>query len=132
MDSRTAQAIYEKAEVRYPKAGKYVDGRFVRNDVPNTNSISGYFGESETLPGIRVVKMSDMGPSPGAEWRSKVSEHIKRLAESIRESEEISPLIVGIDFKEGPFIIEGSHRIDALDYLNAKAFPALVVVGYDD
>jgi len=29
-------------------------------------------------------------------------------------------------------IIEGAHRIDALDYLGAKAFPAIVVVSYDD
>ena len=132
MDSETAQIVYEAAEARYPRAGKHVDGRFVREDVPNTNSIDGYFGESETLPGIRVVEMSAMGPPPTAAWRSKVSERVKRLAESIRESRELNPLIIGLDFKKGPFIIEGAHRIDALDYLNAKAFPALVVVGYDD
>lgn len=132
MDSKTAQIIYEKADARYPKAGKYVDGRFVRKDVPNMASIDGYFGESEALPGIRVVKMSDMGPPPNAGWRSRVSDHVKRLAEAIRESKELNPLIVGIEFKKGPFIIEGSHRIDALDYLDAKAFPAVVIVGYDD
>ncbi len=132
MDSETAQFVYEEAEARYPKAGKYVDDLFVRKDVPNTDSIDGYFGESETLPGIRVVKMSDMGPPPPAGWRSRVSERVKRLAEAIRESGELNPLIVGIEFEKGAFIIEGSHRIEALDYLDVVAFPAIVVVSYDD
>jgi len=132
MDAETAQIFYDEVEARYPRAGKYVGDYYVRKDVPNMDSIDGYFGESETLPGIRIVKMSDMGPSPAAGWRSKVSERVKRLAEAIRESQELNPLIVGIDYKTGPFIIEGSHRIDALDYLDAKVFPAVVVVGYDD
>jgi len=129
MDSETAQILYEEALVRYPKAGKYVDGRFIRKDVPNMDSIEGYFGESEMLPGVRVVKMNDMGPPPPAAWWTKVSERVKRLAEAIRESEELNPLIV---VKTGPFIIEGAHRIEALDYLGAKEFPAIVVVSYDD
>lgn len=132
MDSETAQIVYEEAEARYPKAGSRVDGRLVRKHIPNTDSIDGYFGESETLPGIRVVQMSDLGPAPPASWRAKVSLRVKHLAEEIHESEEINPLIVGIDFKTGPFIIEGAHRIEALDYLDAKEFPAIVVVSYDD
>jgi hypothetical protein len=138
MDTSSAQRFYEKALKKYPKAGSYVDGRLVRKDVPNTGSIDGYFGESETLPGIRFVKMTSLGPAPKAGWLESLSPRIKQLAESIRESKEISPLIVGIPSSAGggpssaPFIIEGSHRIDALDYLGAKAFPAIVVVSYDD
>jgi hypothetical protein len=39
-------------------------------------------------------------------------------------------LIVAID-KQGPYILEGSTRIDALYNLGVKTFPALVVYDKD-
>lgn len=108
----------------YPRAGSTVDGRLVRPDVPNTSSIDGYSSEYEILRGIRSVRMSlftlDEAGLP-------TDPYTLRLAEAIRESKEINPLIVGVD-KEGPWILEGSHRYDALKVLKAKAFPAMVVI----
>ena len=57
-------------------------------------------------------------------------ERSERLAEAIEASEEINPLIIGVDEK-GPFIIEGAHRFVALLYLKKTAFPAVVVIGQD-
>ena len=51
----------------------------------------------------------------------------KKLAEQIKESGEISPLIV-VEDADGLYILEGSHRYDALYYLGAKSFPALLVI----
>lgn len=112
---------------RYPKAGRHVDGLFVRQHVPNMDSIDGYFGSSETLPGIRVVPMADFGGPRSVFYATNDFERSERLAEAIRHSGEINPLIVGVD-RDGPFIIEGAHRFVALYYLKARVFPAVVEV----
>lgn len=52
---------------------------------------------------------------------------MKDLAEQIRQSGELNPLIVVVD-KDGPYILEGGHRYDALGVLGKKSFPAKVVI----
>jgi hypothetical protein len=101
--------------------GEVVDGLKVRNDVPNTSSIRSTFTESETLPGIREVKLSAFDKSP-----PDINAKTKSLAKAIKQSGEINPLIVAID-KEGAYILEGANRFDALKINGAKSFPALVV-----
>lgn len=54
----------------------------------------------------------------------------KDLAEQILLSKEVDPLIV-VEDAEGPYILEGAHRFDALRELGAKSFPALVVLDLD-
>ena len=51
----------------------------------------------------------------------------KELAEQIKQTNEITPLIVAID-AQGPYILEGGHRFDALRELGANSFPAMVVL----
>lgn len=123
-------AIVREANTRYPRAGKVVDGLVVRDKIPNTDSIEGYFGEHWTLRHVRVVSMADFDAGPGYKSADDI-ERSKHLAEAIRESQEINPLIVGFE-RAGPFIIEGGHRHAALYYLGKKEFPALVVVSLDD
>jgi len=53
------------------------------------------------------------------------------LVKQIRESGEISPLIIVVE-EEGPYVLEGSHRIDALSLLKANFFPALVVIDFEN
>jgi hypothetical protein len=53
------------------------------------------------------------------------------LAAQIQTSGELNPLIVGVD-RNGPFIVEGSHRYDALKILNKKSIPAVVVLDLDE
>ena len=115
-----------KAEGEYPRAGKVVDGRTVRNDVPNTSSISASLTDYEELPGIREVPMSDFELT-GKTYDSAGNSRIKQLASQISESKEITPLIVVVD-AEGSYILEGAHRADALYNLGAKSFPATVVI----
>ena len=54
-------ALLVATSLRYPRANDRVDGLTVRAHVPNFSSIDGYFADSKTLPGIRVVPMSDLG-----------------------------------------------------------------------
>lgn len=109
----------------YPPAGNVVDGRIVRTYIPNTASIRATFnvGEYEVLPGVRVVNMDLMDK----DYIPTKDKRTLGLAEEIKESNEINPLIVAVD-DEGPYILEGGHRYDALEILGAKSFPALVVI----
>jgi hypothetical protein len=111
-------------------AGETVDGRTVRDDIPNTGSISASFDSYSVLKGIREVPM-DRFTASGTSYSVSGDKRIKQLAEKIRESNEINPLIVVVD-SEGPYILEGGHRLEALYLLRAKAFPALVVIDEDD
>lgn len=109
---------YKKVE------GGEVDGLKVRDEVPNTGSITASFTDYTVLPGIREIPMSEFEDS-----KPRPTERIQALADQIKESGEINPLIVAID-AEGPYILEGAHRFDALKLLDKQSLPALVVIDH--
>ncbi len=118
------------ADRKYPKAGDRVDGRKVidRDNVPNTASIGATLDEYTTLLGIREMSMSDFNGNMFDLFYSKTDiDQSKRLARAITSNKKISPLIV-VDEKGGPYVLEGVHRLGALDHIGAKSFPALVVI----
>lgn len=117
-------------ETLFPPAGPVVDGRTVRADVPNTASIAATYNEGEytVLPGIREVALDLLGPPPATPLR--LDRRTQQLADEIAASQEINPLIVVVD-ATGPYVLEGGHRLDALDSLGAQSFPALVLVTPD-
>lgn len=115
----------------YPKAGATVDGLTVRSDIPNQSSIQSSFNDYEILPGIREIPMSEFGGPKSVFYSTDDFQKSKELAEKIKESGEINPLIIAID-QEGPYILEGGHRYVALYYLNKKSLPALVVIDQDE
>ena len=127
-DSNPLAALILATSLRYPPAGDSVDGLYVRPHVPNLDSIDGYFAASKTISGIGVVPMSDLGGPRSVFYAADDFARSEHLADAIRTSGEINPLIIGVDEK-GPFIIEGAHRFVALWYLKAREFPAVVVVG---
>ena len=110
---------------KYLKAGKLVDGLQVKDETPNTDSIAATFSEYEVLPGIRVVSFSEFSGPDAPTKRTQ------KLAADINDSGEISPLIVAID-KNGPYILEGAHRYDALQIIGKTEFPAMVVIDKSD
>ena len=114
----------------YPLASNIVDGREVLDKVPNVGSISASLTDYEILRGIREVSMNLFDVS-NIFYNVNDYKRSKELSEKIRCSGEISPLIVVVD-RDGPYILEGVHRLVALNYLNAKSFPALVVINFDD
>lgn len=113
----------------YPIAGDVVDGRTVLDNIDNTSSIGASLYHYKVLDNIREVPMSDFHVS-GKHYSVEGTNRIKRLAQEILDSKTISPLIVVVD-KEGPYVLEGSHRLNALKIIGAKSFPALVVIDYD-
>jgi hypothetical protein len=113
----------------YPLAGNVIDGRTVLDNIDNTSSIAASLYRYKVLNGIREVPMSDFEVS-GRHYSVEGANRIQQLAKEIKESNKISPLIVVID-KISPYVLEGSTRLSALKLLNAKSFPALVVIDYD-
>lgn len=118
--------IVGTADRLFPRAGGEVDGRKVRAGTPNYSSIDATLGDVEydVLDGVREIPMSTMDPDYAVERPDK---RTRELAEAIRQSGEINPLIVVVDSK-GPYILEGGHRYDALKLLGAKSFPAVVAL----
>ena len=109
-----------------PKAKKMIGGLYVGDTVSNRSSIDATLEDYKNL-GIREVPYSvfeDQGPSS---YRNRSEEnYTKELANKINESQELNPLIVVYD-KDGYYILEGSHRFNALKELGIKSFPALVI-----
>jgi hypothetical protein len=118
--------------IKYPKADKVVDGLSVGKEVKNMSSIPASFEKYEVEKGIKSVPMSDFPASnPYQMFRS--SDDIKRvqeLAEQIKANKRIDPLIVTVD-KEGSYVLEGVHRLGALNLLGIKNFPAVIVRDLD-
>ncbi len=113
----------------YPLAGHEVGGLTVGKDVPNTGSISASLTDYEVLQGIREVPLSAFD-DPGAPYSPEERKRVSDLAYEIQVNGWIAPLIVVID-AEGPYILEGGHRFDALHALGVERLPALVVMDQD-
>jgi hypothetical protein len=113
-----------------------VSGLRVSTDIPNTDSIEGTFDDSTStvLPGVREVPidMFDIQPYKAADDNRKAD----RLAEAIKESGKIKPLIVVTDSESRKgdkwWCLEGNHRLIALKKLGVKTIPALVVVDHTE
>jgi hypothetical protein len=120
----------EKYDNMYPIADSVVDGRKVLPNIDNTDSISASLYEYEILRGIRVLPMGDFHCT-GKHYSVSGQKRIDALASQIKSSNSVSPLIVVID-NDGPYILEGSTRIEALYKIGAKSFPALVVIDKEE
>lgn len=111
--------------------GEQVAGLLVREHIPNINSIRASLDAFEVI-GLREVPMLAYGPEPQANALAKIKARAQPLADRISASNELNPLIFVVDgdTQNGGigYILEGSHRIDALDVLGKKSFPALVVL----
>ena len=124
----------EQWDARYPVAGSTVSGLSVGSEIPNTESISAGMDNWKELPGIRELPLVDFGSGAPREvfYAANDIQSSRRLAEEIRNSGWVAPLIVGIDKgMDGvvrPYIMEGLHRLVALHELGAQTLPALVVM----
>jgi len=113
----------------YPIAGSMVSGLKVSDQVNNLSSIGASLSQYEILPKIREIPMSDFGDSsPHSNFYARDDiGRCQKLANEIKQSGEITPLIVVLD-DEGPYILEGGHRFVALGLIDIHSFPALVVI----
>lgn len=125
---KTEAEFMPEIDRQYPRiTSDESDGRMVRKGVPNTSSISASLTDYEILPGIRDIPLSEFPGLTGKHYSTQGSKRIDDLAAQIKESNEISPLIVVKD-NEGLYILEGATRAEALHKLNAKSLPAMLVI----
>ena len=125
LDYANAESEKEKWNLKYPKAGNIVSGLNVVGDVDNIESIESSLVDYYIYDGIRECMTSDFGEGGYANVRE--NKRSEELAKEIEISRQISPLIVVVD-NDGPYILEGGHRFDALKLLNIQSFPALLVL----
>ena len=113
----------------YPRASSSVSGLSVNPSVPNMSSISSSLVEYVVLPGIRSVPVSAIPAHSPRElfYAQDDLARVKKLASEISSSKSIKPLIVVVD-QQGPYILEGAHRLGALHSLGISHFPAVVVI----
>lgn len=106
-----------------PDAKKKVSGLQVLNDVPNTESIPATMNKFLVIPEIKELPINDFQSLPEKIFYSKSSiKKAHKLATDIAVSGKIKPLIVVID-TEGPYILEGIHRLAALHILGKNLSP---------
>jgi hypothetical protein len=117
-------------KTKFKRAGNVVDGRRVVGEASNQSSIKASLTKYEILDGVREVPISAFQDDGKPSFYSRTEKHkVEALANTIKESGEIEPLIVVEDgSKAGPYVLEGGHRFDALKLLGAKSFPAMVVL----
>lgn len=125
LDYANSDSEKEKWDLKYPKAGSVVSGLNVTNQVDNIDSISASLNDYYIYDGIRECQMSDF--KYGGYANVNENKRSEQLAEEIKISKQISPLIVAVE-EEGPYILEGGHRFDALHILGVQSFPALLVL----
>jgi len=126
---RKPETAFNAPEV---KPGDIVDGLKVRPEVATVGSIKASLDNYTVLPGIRSVSISDFGEAgPLTGNVDKLDRRTRNLADQITESKEITPLIVVYSGTQN-YILEGSHRIDALDALGKKRIPVIAVIDDDD
>jgi hypothetical protein len=105
-----------------------VDGLTVRERIPNQSSISASLTDYTFVPGVREIPLSAFDPVYVSSIKlEKLDNRTRKLANEIKKSGEINPLIVVMD-SEGLYVLEGGHRFDALIALGAKSLPAQVVI----
>jgi len=127
---KRAQKDVESLANKYPKANGKSGDLTVRNEVPNTGSISSSLTDYYEIPGIRNIPISEFFLT-GKSYSVEEDNRIKKLEEQIARSKQISPLIVVMD-KEGLYILEGSHRADALYNLKSTYIPALLIIDLEN
>jgi len=107
------------------QAGNEVDGFEVRDHVPNMSSIESTLTDYRIMRGIREFPLSSLAP---VEFdASDDNKKVNALASQLDDSKSINPVIIVID-KDGPYVLEGAHRVAAMQKLGVTNIPAKVVV----
>jgi hypothetical protein len=109
-----------------PIKNNTIEGLKVRKEVPNIESIASTLDNYEIMEGVREIPIDEWYPEDTF-YDKKDIERSEKLANEIKKSGEINPLIIVTEEGQEPYILEGLHRLVALHKLGKKSFPAIVV-----
>lgn len=127
----TERDFKKELDKLYPVVKGKVSGLDVEKEIPNLSSIKSSMNDYFILKGIREIPLKFFKSKPKELFYAKDDlDRTRELAEEIKYNKYISPLIVVIDSEDlnYPYILEGGHRLGALNILNKKTFPALIVI----
>ena len=119
-------ALVEHFHKLYPVARSKVDGRDVLPNIDNLGSIRGFSENYIVLKGVRDFPIEGFG-GKDSYYSASEQDRVEKLARAIQHSNAISPIII-VEEKNGPYVLEGGHRMSALVELGAVSIPALIVV----
>lgn len=126
------KALASQKAFKSVNVGDKVDGRTVLDGVPNMSSIGASLDEYTVVEGIKEIPLSAFDSEYVSSIKAdKLDKRTRELADAIKESKQITPLIVVADSK-GFYVLEGGHRFDALIASKAKSLPAVVVIDESD
>jgi hypothetical protein len=98
-----------------------------RGEPDNRSSVAATLSSYRIRPGIHRVPLSQFDATFRANFYSASDrKRVDALKARIEASGWVSPLIVVYD-AEGPYVLEGAHRLVALGELGAADVPALIV-----
>ena len=129
--SRGAGGVGGTLDEFYPLAGDTVDGRTTSTKVDNFDSVRSSYLSFEEIPGIREMDLRSWGAEGGFVAADDIR-HVDELAKAIRESNHIDPVIIGVGKDGEPVVIEGAHRVAAMQKLGANSIPVKLVVDTTD
>jgi hypothetical protein len=94
----------------------------------NTSAASSFY-DYEVAPNVRAIPIADLGDLSGYENEAK---RISALAQEISANKAIEPIFVGVDASGEIYIVEGQHRVRALQKLGVSNVPARLIVDMGD
>ena len=118
--------IIKRFDEMYPKAKPIVDGRIVLPNVDNLSSIKASLTDYYILKDIREFPIHGFA-GKNSYYSPQEQKRVELLMQQIQSSNSISPVII-VEEKNGPYVLEGGHRIAALVELKAISIPALIVL----
>lgn len=105
----------------------------VGEKIDNLDSIDATLENYEEVQGVKELPLTAFPRRKPSElfYSPDDIKRTKKLAEDISSNNRIDP-IIAVQDKEGYYILEGAHRVGAMESLGAKTIPAKIVVDLDN
>ena len=105
----------------------------VGSDVRNMSSISASLDNYEIVDGLQMLPINAFQITKAKDlfYAKDDIDRVRQLSDQIEANKRIDPLIVVQD-AEGYYVLEGGHRLGALDAIGAENVPAIIVKDLDN
>ena len=105
----------------------------VGSDVKNMGSIPASLENYEIVDGLQMLPINAFETTKAKDlfYAKNDMDRVRQLSEQIEANKRIDPLIVVQD-AEGYYVLEGGHRLGALDAIGAENVPAIIVKDLDN
>lgn len=104
----------------------------IGSDIKNMGSIPASLENYEIVDGLQMLPINAFETTKAEDlfYAKNDRDRVRKLSEQIEANKRIDPLIVVQD-AEGYYVLEGGHRLGALDAIGAENVPAIIVKDLD-